>query len=147
MKFAHLFLAALLLAALPAVQALEPTFAVRVAIHGYDTVAYFTQSKPVPGTPQYSFKWQQATWFFATPEHRDQFKKEPQKYAPQYGGYCAYAISNNSTAKIDPQAWTIVADKLYLNYNAKIQQRWLQNRDGRIAQADKNWPGLLNQDP
>jgi hypothetical protein len=82
-------------------------------------------------------------WRFASAEHRDLFVANPEKYAPQYGGYCAYAVSQNSTAGIEPEQFTIVGEKLYLNYNAKIQSRWLDQRDEFIIAADANWPGVI----
>src|SRR5512135_2769630 len=88
-----------------------------VAIRGYDPVAYFTESKPVEGSKQFTFEWQGATWRFASAANRDLFAKTPEKYAPQYGGYCAYAVSQGHTATIDPQRWRIVDGKLYLNYS------------------------------
>ena len=126
-----------------AASALQPVVAVRVAIHGYDAVAYFKQAKPAAGSPQFHHKWKDAIWFFSSAENRDLFKEDPQRHAPQYGGYCAYAVSRNTTAKIDPQAWKIVDDKLYLNFSPKIQKKWEQNMEERIAQADENWPKLL----
>jgi len=116
-----------------------------VAIEGYDPVAYFDQGKPVEGSPEYTVDWHGATWRFASAEHRDAFAADPDTYAPQYGGYCAYAVSEGSTADIDPAAWTIRAGKLYLNYSAKIQKRWLDNVDERIRRGDANWPGLVGE--
>ncbi|MBI4910774.1 MAG: YHS domain protein [Acidobacteria bacterium] len=116
-----------------------------VAVKGYDVVAYFTESKPVKGSPQFSFDWMGAKWQFASAAHRDQFSAEPAKYAPQYGGYCAWAVGHNYTADTDPEAWRIVDGKLYLNYNKSVQQKWEQDRGKWIADADKNWPTLHQQ--
>ena len=113
------------------------------AIAGYDPVAYFTAGKPVEGKSEFSAKWNGATWRFASAANRDLFMASPEKYAPKYGGYCAYAVSQNYTAKIDPTAWSIVGNKLYLNYSHDVQKTWLANRDAYIAAADKNWPGVL----
>lgn len=113
-----------------------------IAIHGYDPVAYFTAGRPTEGKDEITFSWQGAVWRFATPENRDLFAKDPGRYAPQYGGYCAYAVSQNSTADIDPRAWKIVNNKLYLNYDLDIQKKWESNRDAFIVAADKNWPAL-----
>src|SRR5437016_4674828 len=85
-----------------------------IAIKGYDPVAYFTQSKPVKGSSAFTYQWMNATWWFASAEARDEFARIPEKYAPQYGGYCAYGVSQGHTAPIDPEAWTIVEGKLYL---------------------------------
>jgi YHS domain-containing protein len=141
--FAGLFLG--LLAATPvlAISPVNKTLFGGVAIDGYDPVAYFTDGKPVEGSKRYSFDWQGATWRFASSEHRDRFAKDPAKYAPQYGGYCAYAVANNTTADIDPAAWTIRGDKLYLNYDADIQKKWLADPDGYISKADANWPKMI----
>lgn len=113
------------------------------AIKGYDPVAYFTDGGPRKGDKQFTHEWKGATWFFASAAHRDAFAKEPEKYAPQYGGYCAWAVSQNSTADIDPDAWKMVNGKLYLNYDKDIQAKWERERDGNIRKADANWPKLL----
>lgn len=114
-----------------------------VAIDGYDPVAYFTEQKPVKGSADYAHTWKGAEWRFSSAENRDLFAAEPEKYAPQYGGYCAYAVSQGKTAGIDPKAWSVVDGKLYLNYNAKIQKRWEGDRDAHIQAADGHWPTLL----
>ena len=114
-----------------------------LAIGGYDPVAYFTEGKPVEGSGDYTAKWKGADWRFASAANRDMFVAAPEKYAPQYGGYCAYAVAQNSTAKIDPTAWAIVNGKLYLNYSHDIQKTWIANRDAFIVAADKNWPSVL----
>jgi YHS domain-containing protein len=114
-----------------------------VAIDGYDPVAYFVDGKPVEGSKQWSHDWQGATWHFASPANRDRFAAEPGKYAPQYGGYCAWAVGHGYTAGIDPDAWTIHDGKLYLNYDLEIRSKWLQDVPGWIAAGDKNWPKLL----
>ncbi len=93
------------------------------AIHGYDPVAYFVDGKPQPGKAEFEFEWKGAKWRFVTAEHRDAFKKAPDKYAPQYGGYCAYAVSQGRLVDIDPSAWSIVEGKLYLNYDLDVQKK------------------------
>lgn len=113
-----------------------------VAIKGYDPVAYFQESKPVKGTKQFIHEWMGAQWQFATAANRDLFAASPEKYAPQYGGYCAWAVSNNYTAETDPDAWTIRDGRLFLNYSKKVQEMWLKEVDERIAAGDRNWPGL-----
>ncbi|PZD71199.1 hypothetical protein C1752_07475 [Acaryochloris thomasi RCC1774] len=115
-----------------------------VAIKGYDPVAYFTDSEPVEGNSEFSYDWMGATWHFANAENRDSFSSEPEKYAPQYGGYCAWAVKKGTTAPIDPQAWKIVDGKLYLNLNPSIQKRWQKDIPGNIAKADENWPNVLS---
>jgi YHS domain-containing protein len=113
-----------------------------LAIKGYDPVAYFQQSAPVKGSTQFSYQWQGTKWLFASAENRDRFQAQPERYAPQYGGYCAYAVSKGRTASIDPGAWTIVDGRLYLNYSKGVRNRWGQDVPGNIAKGDKNWPDL-----
>lgn len=114
-----------------------------VAIDGADTVAYFTASEAVIGSAEFAHEWQGATWHFASAENRDLFAANPEQYAPQYLGYCAWAVSQGSTAPIDPEAWKIVDGKLYLNYDKRVQNRWAKDIPGNIAKADANWPGVL----
>jgi YHS domain-containing protein len=115
------------------------------AIEGYDPVAYFEEGKPVEGDSDYTHEWMGATWYFASAANRDLFAADPQKYAPQYGGYCAWAVANGYTAKIDPQAWAVVDDKLYLNYSLEVQKQWQQDVPGNITKADGNWPGIRTE--
>ncbi|MDX2155951.1 MAG: YHS domain-containing (seleno)protein [Hyphomicrobiaceae bacterium] len=114
-----------------------------VAVGGYDPVAYFTESKPVKGNPAISLDHEGAKWYFATEANRETFKKEPAKYAPQYGGYCAWAVSQGYTAKGDPEAWTVHNGKLYLNYNKSVHADWSKNIPGHVAKGDANWPKVL----
>ena len=114
------------------------------AVGGYDTVAYFTESEPVKGKDQFSYEYKGATWLFGSQENLDKFKMEPQTYAPQYGGYCAWAVAMNKTAKGDPKYWNIEDGKLYLNYNQDIQSKWVKDKPGFITKANQNWPGVLN---
>ncbi|HDM8222797.1 TPA: YHS domain-containing protein [Vibrio campbellii] len=113
------------------------------AIRCYDPVAYFTQSKPVKGDSDFTYRWNDAKWYFSSAENRDAFVKNPEKFAPQYGGYCAWAVSKGYTAKIAPNAWNIHDGKLYLNYSKSVQASWKQNIPGNIASGDQNWPKLL----
>jgi YHS domain-containing protein len=115
------------------------------AIEGYDPVAYFEEGKPVEGDSDYTHEWMGATWYFASAANRDLFAADPEKYAPQYGGYCAWAVANGYTAKIDPQAWTVVDDRLYLNYSLDVQKQWQQDVPGNITKADANWPGIRTE--
>lgn len=113
-----------------------------VAVKGYDVVAYFTQSKPVKGSASFTSRWMGATWWFASAEDRDQFAASPEKYAPQYGGYCAYGVSRGHAVSIDPEAWTVVEGKLFLNYSKGVQKDWSQAIPQNIEKANTNWPGL-----
>ena len=113
-----------------------------VAVKGYDVVAYFTQSKPVKGSASFTQQWMGATWWFASAEDRDMFAASPEKYAPQYGGYCAYGVSRGHAVAIDPEAWTIVEGKLYLNYSQGVKKDWSQAIPQNIEKANTNWPGL-----
>ena len=118
-----------------------------VAIQGYDPVAYFELQRPEKGLPEHSFSWMGAEWRFANAAHRARFAAEPSRYAPRYGGYCAWAVSNNYTAPIDPQAWKIVSGKLYLNYSKSVQKKWEEQLLDRISAADRNWPALHRATP
>lgn len=114
-----------------------------VAVGGYDPVAYFSDKKPVAGKSDITLEHEGATWRFATTANRDAFKADPAKYAPQYGGYCAYAVSQGYTAKGDPNAWSIVGGKLYLNYNKAVQRDWEKQTQSLIPKGDANWPKVL----
>lgn len=116
-----------------------------VAIAGADPVAYFTEGAYVPGSADFTHEWSGATWQFASAANRDAFASDPAQYAPQYGGFCAWAVSQGYTAAVDPEAWSIVDDKLYLNYDKNIQTRWEKDIPGHIAQADANWPEVAVQ--
>ncbi len=119
------------------------TFFSDLAVAGYDTVAYFTENQAVKGSKQFKTEYKGATWRFKNTDNLAAFKANPEKYAPQYGGYCAWAVANNDTAKGDPHQWTIHSGKLYLNYDAEIQSRWLKDKEGFINAADKNWPNVI----
>lgn len=110
-----------------------------IAMQGYDTMAYFNENMPKEGKPEFAFDWNGAKWHFSTAENRDLFAKSPEKYAPQFGGYCAWAVSSGYTADGDPNAWSIVNGKLYLNYNQKVKEKWETEQDRRIKDAEKNW--------
>ena len=109
---------------------------------GYDAVAYYQQSAPVKGSSQFRYQWRGATWLFANAENRELFQADPERYAPQYGGYRAYAVSKGHTASIDPEAWKIVDGRLYLNYSKGVQKKWAEDVPGNIVNADRNWPDL-----
>jgi YHS domain-containing protein len=113
-----------------------------VAIKGYDPVAYFTEGKPVKGEKEFQVDWEGATWRFASAANLEMFNGDPEKYAPRYGGYCAYGVANNYLVSIDPAAWTVYEGGLYLNYSLKVREQWLEDIPGHIKMADANWPGL-----
>lgn len=128
-----------------ALDKINTTFFGGLAIEGYDPVAYFTENKAVQGNKQYTLEWMEANWRFSSAENLALFKANPEKYAPQYGGYCAYAVSQNSVADIEPELFTLHQGKLYLNYNRSINKKWLQDRDQYIIDADRYWPLLLEK--
>ena len=114
-----------------------------LALEGHDPVAYFTEGRPVEGAAQFETEWNGAKWRFSSAENLETFKADPEAYAPQYGGYCAWAVSQGKDASGDPQYWAIVDDKLYINYDRGIQQRWDADRAGFIQAADQKWPDLV----
>jgi YHS domain-containing protein len=113
------------------------------AIRGYDPVAYFTDAKPVQGKAQFTHRWNGATWRFASAANRDAFAAAPEKYAPQYGGYCAYGVASGYAVKTEPDAWSVVDGKLYLNYDRGVQATWAKDPAAYIRKADANWPKAL----
>lgn len=113
------------------------------ALKGYDVVAYFTEGKPVKGSDAFELEWNGATWRFSSAANKNLFAKDPRKYAPQYGGFCAYGVSRGYTVGVDPAAWRIVDGKLYLNYNAEVQAEWVKDIPGYITKADRNWPKIV----
>lgn len=135
-------------AILPPVASAEPAIYTGafddLAVQGYDPVAYFKDGKPVKGAKEFSTTWMGAEFRFASAANRDAFKKNPEAYAPQYGGYCAWAVSQGYTAKGDARNWKIVDGKLYLNYNTSVQKKWEGDIPGFISSADANWPEVLN---
>ena len=116
-----------------------------VAIRGYDPVAYFADGRPVPGRPEIAYTWNGAAWHFASAANRDRFAAEPARYAPAYGGHCAWAAAEGYLAPIDPQAWKIVDGRLFLNYDRSVQRRWERDIPGNISRGDRNWPRLAAQ--
>jgi YHS domain-containing protein len=127
------------LAGQPAVY--TPPFS-KLALEGYDPVAYFS-GQPAKGDARFSLIRDGVEYRFASAANLARFKASPDAYLPQYGGYCAWAVSRGYTAKGDPTAWKVVGGKLYLNYDAKVQQRWASDIPGNIAKADQNWPKVL----
>lgn len=134
----------LLASAMPALAA-PPVFQTDgLAIRGFDPVAYFVASAPVKGDAAHQSEWNGATWQFSSAENKALFDGDPEKYAPKYGGYCAYAVSKGGTATTDPDAWSIVDDRLYLNYSVTVRTIWSEDIPGNISRADANWPDVLN---
>jgi YHS domain-containing protein len=115
-----------------------------LAVGGYDSVAYFKAGRPMQGNEQFETKYKGAIWRFASKENLDAFTANPAAFAPQFGGYCSWAVAQGYTASGDPQVWKIVNGKLYLNYDRDVQAKWEKDIPGFIAKADKNWPGVLN---
>ncbi len=114
-----------------------------LAIRGTDPVAYFTEGKAVQGDSEYETEYQGAVWRFSNAENQELFESDPEAYAPQYGGYCAKALSEGNVVSTDPESWKIVDDKLYLNYSPEVQQQWVQDIEGNIKLADEKWPDVL----
>jgi YHS domain-containing protein len=116
-----------------------------VAIKGYDPVAYFTMDKPVKGNNNFEYEWKGVKWRFSNENHKKLFIDDPEKYAPRYGGYCAYGVAVDALFDIKPDAWSIVDGKLYLNKNLDVRDTWKKDIPGNIKKADMNWPGLLQK--
>ncbi len=115
------------------------------AVGGYDTVSYFQGTgKPEKGVKDFQTEWRGATWFFANAENLEKFKADPEKYAPQYGGYCAWAVSQGYLAKGDPLVYEKVGDKIYLNYNQDVSDKWEPEKDTLIPAADEKYSGLVD---
>ena len=129
----------------PAVAAEPAVFARRgVALGGTDPVSYFDGDGPAAGLAEFTHVWNDAEWRFASAEARDRFAAAPEQYAPQYGGYCAWAVANGYTASTVPEAWHITDGRLYLNYSLSVRQRWRGDIPGHIRRGDANWPGVLD---
>lgn len=117
------------------------------ALRGFDAVAYFTGDSAVKGNPQNEFVWNEAKWLFSSAENLEKFRQDPEKYAPQFGGFCSYAVSHGYTADGDPEAWKIVDGKLYLNYNQKVKEMWEQKQAEFIKEGEKNWTEFQKKKP
>jgi YHS domain-containing protein len=113
-----------------------------VAIYGYDPIAYFSDMKPVKGSAEFRAEYQSSTFHFSTVANRDSFIANPDKFAPQYGGYCAFGMAKGYKAAIDPAAFTVVGDKLYLNYSETVRSKWVLDIPGYIHKANENWPDV-----
>ena len=134
--------------ATPALAKEAPVFSAsagHIAVSGYDPVAYFVAGKPVKGDGKISTAYNGATWVFASEANRALFVANPAQYAPQFGGYCSWAVSQGYTASTDPNAWKIVDGKLYLNYSLEIAEKWKKDIPGNIAKANANWPKVLEK--
>jgi len=118
-----------------------------LALRGYDAVAYFREGAAVEGRAEFAHEWGGASWRFKSAENRDAFARAPETFAPQYGGYCSYAVAHGYTADADPLAWRIVNGKLYLNYNEDVRRLWEQDIHGFIRQSEQNWPQFLKHKP
>lgn len=118
-----------------------------IALHGYDVVAFFTDSMAVKGLPENSYTWQGVQWLFSSPAHRQVFAADPERYAPMYGGFCAYGTAGGYKAKTEINTWTIVGGKLYFNYNSKVKERWQTDIPGYIEKANGHWPGIKDTKP
>jgi YHS domain-containing protein len=149
LALAGLFIGTTAHAAQPAINTLKNSslFSSRTdtAINGYDTVAYFTANKPVKGLDSLAYEWKGAKWKFSTAENLELFKANPEKYAPQYGGYCAYGVAQDNLVKVDPAQFTVRDNKLYLNYDADVQAKWLKDVPGYVSSADQKFPQLLQK--
>ncbi len=113
-----------------------------VAINGYDPVGYFTMNKPVKGSPDHVVEHDGVKWRFASADNKATFEANPTKYAPKYGGHCAYAAAKGYKASTVPEAFSIVGDRLYLNYSLDVRKLWDANQANFIKSADKNWPNV-----
>jgi len=114
------------------------------AIQGYDTVSYFSADKPVKGSKEFQTSWRGANWYFSSADNLKTFKADPEKYAPQYGGYCAWAVAHGTLAKGDAKIWAVVEGKLYLNYDASIQKKWIPRKAELIVKADTEYHDLVD---
>jgi len=141
-----LFLAAPVMPASAADALLEDAWTDGLAIRGYDPVAYFTERRPVKGSAEFDYVWDEAHWHFASAENRDLFAADPERYAPQFGAYCAAAMVDGEAYAADPEAWTIIDGRLYLNYSPRHRDRWRQNLAENIARADAQWSALHDLD-
>jgi hypothetical protein len=117
----------------------------RVAIHGYDPVAYFVEGGPRKGRSELAVERNGARWLFWSVANRARFEADPERYLPAYGGYCAYGVAQGYLVKIDPEAWTIVDGRLYLNYDRSISETWRKDVPGYVHKADGNWPRLIGK--
>src|SRR5688572_22452343 len=118
-----------------------------LALRGFDAVAYFAVDNAVKGELKYEYAWKGARWFFSSEDNMKKFQADPEAYAPQFGGYCSYAVSEGYTADGDPEAWKVVDGKLYLNYNKQVREKWEMDRDARIEKGRANWQAFKKKKP
>lgn len=111
-----------------------------VALRGYDPVAYFTTGMPVKGAAAHRYEYKGSTFYFATSANERSFIRNPGKYVPQFGGFCAFGAANGYKVSTQPDAFAVVDGKLYLNHDIKVLGRWKEDVPGNIAKAEKNWP-------
>ncbi len=116
-----------------------------VALQGYDTVAYFKHGEARKGKLDFAYQWKGAIWLFSTAENRAAFVADPEKFAPQYGGYCSLSVANGKTARGSGEAWRVENGKLYLNYDMNVRDRWLRDVSDNIRKADEWWPKLVDK--
>lgn len=114
-----------------------------LALSGYDAVAYFTQGRAVKGSPRFEHEWSGVRWRFASAADREAFVASPEKYAPQFGGYCSYGVSRNHAVPGDPEAWKIVDGRLYLNFDKRVRAAWEKELPGVIHVGESHWPAVL----
>ena len=117
-----------------------------LAIAGYDVVAFHTEGRATMGNKMFSYHWKDADWLFASESNLEKFRVQPEKYAPQYGGYCAYGTADGHKAPTEPDTWTIDNNKLYFNYNKKVQTNWNKDRPAFIEKANTNWPAIKDRE-
>ncbi|MDJ0810859.1 MAG: YHS domain-containing (seleno)protein [Desulfobacterales bacterium] len=141
MALLPLFIMAVNVAAVSAAEATTATVH-GIAIKGYDPVAYFTEGQAIKGSSVYAYNWNEASWHFSKPEHRDLFAADPDRYAPQFGGHCANGLSKGKLVAADPEEWTIVDGKLYMNYNRPARDDWRTHKAVMIERAESNWAGI-----
>jgi len=123
------------------------TDAMGLMIRGYDPVAYFTEGRPVPGNPDISVEYGGAKYLFSSAANRAAFNADPGKYAPQYGGYCAFGVAEGKKFDIDPSSWRIVDGKLYVNLNPVVLGMWSADTKKYLQQSEKNWPEIRGKAP
>jgi len=116
----------------------------QLALNGFDTVAYFTQGSPRKGNPDISYTYKEAVWLFSSDKHRQMFIAEPERYAPQFGGYCAFSVAQGTALQGKPEYWQVHDNKLYLNRTANIHNRWLERQSILADRANSNWPAVLD---
>ena len=139
-----LFLLAILLTAVPSVADTLQFATENGAIDGFDPVSYFSDARPERGDPGITANWNGVDWHFTSEQHRDAFVANPEKYAPQYGGFCALGMAHGGDVPTDPEAWTIWKGKLYFNMIDEVRTTWLYNPDKLIERADRKWQAMNN---